>query len=69
MRNTPTDTSATLVDAGLLPRTSDQILGHLLSASEPAKGGDLTRVPGAEGAAQGRSIRVMAEFSIARPSL
>ncbi|MET0569122.1 MAG: protocatechuate 3,4-dioxygenase [Hyphomicrobiaceae bacterium] len=51
--------SATLVDAGLLPRTSDQILGPFYPLSEPAKGGDLTRVPGRPGRAQGQIIRLI----------
>lgn len=44
--------------AALLPRTSDQILGPFYPLSEPAKGGDLTRVPGRPGRAQGQVIRV-----------
>jgi protocatechuate 3,4-dioxygenase, beta subunit len=49
---------ATPVSAGLLPRTSDQILGPFYPLSEPAKGGDLTRVPGRPGRAQGQVIRL-----------
>lgn len=44
--------------AGLLPRTSDQILGPFYPLGEPAKGGDLTRVPGRPGRAQGQVIRL-----------
>lgn len=44
--------------AKLLPRTSDQILGPFYPLSEPAKGGDLTRVPGRPGRAQGQVIRL-----------
>src|SRR5262245_62871843 len=44
--------------APLLPRTSDQILGPFYPLGEPAKGGDLTRVPGRPGQAQGQIIRV-----------
>ena len=46
------------VGAGLLPRTSDQILGPFYPLGEPAKGGDLTRVPGRPGRAQGQVIRL-----------
>ncbi|MFM9849808.1 MAG: protocatechuate 3,4-dioxygenase [Hyphomicrobiaceae bacterium] len=49
---------ATPVGEGLLPRTSDQILGPFYPLSEPAKGGDLTRVPGRPGRAQGQVIRL-----------
>lgn len=49
---------ATPVGVGLLPRTSDQILGPFYPLSEPAKGGDLTRVPGRPGRAQGQIIRL-----------
>ena len=45
-------------DAGLLPRTSDQILGPFYPLGEPAKGGDLTRVPGRPGRAQGQVLRL-----------
>lgn len=48
----------TPVGAELLPRTSDQILGPFYPLSEPAKGGDLTRVPGRPGRAQGQIIRL-----------
>jgi protocatechuate 3,4-dioxygenase, beta subunit len=41
-----------------LPRTSDQILGPFYPLSEPAKGGDLTRIPGRPGRAQGQIIRL-----------
>ncbi|HJU30419.1 MAG TPA: protocatechuate 3,4-dioxygenase [Hyphomicrobiaceae bacterium] len=44
--------------ATMLPRTSDQILGPFYPLGEPAKGGDLTRVPGRPGRAQGQIIRV-----------
>jgi protocatechuate 3,4-dioxygenase beta subunit len=50
--------TATKVDAALLPRTSDQILGPFYPLSEPTKGGDLTRVPGRPGRAQGQIIRL-----------
>jgi protocatechuate 3,4-dioxygenase beta subunit len=50
--------SPTQVNAALLPRTSDQILGPFYPLSEPAKGGDLTRVPGRPGRAQGQVIRL-----------
>ena len=49
---------ATSVGAELLPRTSDQILGPFYPLSEPAKGGDLTRVPGRPGRAKGQVIRL-----------
>jgi protocatechuate 3,4-dioxygenase beta subunit len=42
----------------LLPRTSDQILGPFYPLSEPAKGGDLTRIPGRPGRAQGQIIHL-----------
>jgi protocatechuate 3,4-dioxygenase beta subunit len=42
----------------LLPRTSDQILGPFYPLGEPAKGGDLTMVPGRPGRAQGQIIRL-----------
>jgi protocatechuate 3,4-dioxygenase beta subunit len=44
--------------AKLLSRTSDQILGPFYPLGEPAKGGDLTRVPGRPGRAQGQVIRL-----------
>ena len=44
--------------AQLLSRTSDQILGPFYPLGEPAKGGDLTRVPGRPGRAQGQVIRL-----------
>jgi protocatechuate 3,4-dioxygenase beta subunit len=44
--------------ATLLPRTSDQILGPFYPLGEPAKGGDLTRVRGRPGRAQGQIIRL-----------
>jgi protocatechuate 3,4-dioxygenase, beta subunit len=50
--------TATPVGAGLLPRTSDQILGPFYPLCEPAKGGDLTRIPGRPGRAQGQVIRL-----------
>jgi protocatechuate 3,4-dioxygenase, beta subunit len=50
--------TATPAGAELLPRTSDQILGPFYPLSEPAKGGDLTRVPGRPGRAQGQIIRL-----------
>jgi protocatechuate 3,4-dioxygenase beta subunit len=40
----------------LLPRTSDQILGPFYPLVEPSKGGDLTRVPGRPGQAQGQVL-------------
>jgi protocatechuate 3,4-dioxygenase beta subunit len=46
------------IGAELLPRTSDQILGPFYPLGEPAKGGDLTCVPGRPGRAQGQIIRV-----------
>lgn len=49
---------ATADGAHLLPRTSDQILGPFYPLGEPAKGGDLTRVPGRPGRAQGQIIRL-----------
>jgi protocatechuate 3,4-dioxygenase, beta subunit len=42
--------------AQLLPRTSSQILGPFYPLGEPSKGGDLTRVPGRSGQAQGQII-------------
>jgi protocatechuate 3,4-dioxygenase beta subunit len=42
----------------LLPRTSDQILGPFYPLGEPAKGGDLTLVPGRPRRAQGQVIRL-----------
>jgi len=57
----PTSTQTatpTPVGARLLPRTSDQILGPFYPLSEPTKGGDLTRVPGRPGRAQGQIIRL-----------
>src|SRR5882757_243054 len=50
--------TATPVGAELLSRTSDQILGPFYPLSEPAKGGDLTRIPGRPGRAQGQIIRL-----------
>jgi protocatechuate 3,4-dioxygenase, beta subunit len=50
--------TASSAGAPLLPRTSDQILGPFYPLGEPAKGGDLTRVPGRPGQAQGQIIRV-----------
>lgn len=49
---------ATANGTNLLPRTSDQILGPFYPLGEPAKGGDLTRVPGRPGQAQGQIIRL-----------
>ena len=40
----------------LLPRTSSQILGPFYPLGEPSKGGDLTRVAGRSGRAQGQII-------------
>jgi len=40
----------------LLPRTSAQILGPFYPLGEPSPGGDLTRVPGRQGRAQGQII-------------
>ena len=42
----------------LLPRTSDQILGPFYPLVEPSKGGDLTKVPGRPGRAQGQLLYV-----------
>lgn len=42
----------------LLPRTSDQILGPFYPLIEPTKGGDLTRVEGRPGRAQGQLLYV-----------
>ena len=42
--------------AQVLPRTSSQILGPFYPLGEPSKGGDLTRVPGRAGRAQGQII-------------
>jgi protocatechuate 3,4-dioxygenase beta subunit len=50
--------TASSAGAALLPRTSDQILGPFYPLGEPAKGSDLTRVPGRPGQAQGQIIRV-----------
>jgi protocatechuate 3,4-dioxygenase beta subunit len=50
--------TASSAGAALLPRTSDQILGPFYPLGEPAKGGDLTRVSGRPGQAQGQIIRV-----------
>jgi len=50
-------TTATIPDEqikqALLPRTSDQILGPFYPLIEPFKGGDMTRVDGRPGRAQG----------------
>lgn len=48
----------TTINARLLPRTSDQILGPFYPLGEPAKGGDLTRVLGRSARAQGQVIRL-----------
>jgi len=40
----------------LLPRTASQILGPFYPLGQPSKGGDLTRVPGRSGRAQGQII-------------
>ena len=42
----------------LLPRTSDQILGPFYPLVAASKGGDLTRVPGRPGRAQGQLLYV-----------
>jgi protocatechuate 3,4-dioxygenase beta subunit len=42
----------------LLPRTSDQILGPFFPLGEPSKGGDLTRVAGRSGHAQGQILHI-----------
>lgn len=51
-------TRPTTINARLLPRTSDQILGPFYPLGEPAKGGDLTRVLGRSARAQGQVIRL-----------
>ena len=40
----------------LLPRTASQILGPFYPLGEPSKGGDLTRVAGRPGQAQGQVL-------------
>lgn len=43
----------------LLPRTSDQILGPFFPLGTPSKGGDLTKVDGRSGQAQGQVLHVV----------
>lgn len=53
-----TSTSQVLPGETLLPRTSDQILGPFFPLSTPSKGGDLTKVAGRSGQAQGQVLHV-----------
>ena len=53
-----TSSSQVLPHERLLPRTSDQILGPFFPLSTPSKGGDLTKIPGRPGQAQGQVLHV-----------
>lgn len=53
-----TSQSQVMAREELLPRTSDQILGPFYPLSQPSKGGDLTRVAGRPGQAQGQILHV-----------
>ena len=48
----------TIPSEALLPRTAHQILGPFYPLGEPSKGGDLTRVAGRPGTAQGQIIHL-----------